>query len=206
MIVETRGITWRYYLFSFLSGLTFYTAALVPFYTDWGHISLSQVQFLQAWLMFWAFVLEIPTGVIADKFGRKHSVALGSLMTFLALIVYGAVPNFWAFLLAELFLAAGLALVSGANEALLYESLREEKNEKEFKKRFGRSFSIGQFAAIISAPLGGIIASKYGLNIPMYVTAFPTLIAIIVIMSAKEPILKHKGSESKKYLDIAKKE
>lgn len=154
--------------------------------------------------MFWAFILEIPTGVIADKFGRKYSVALGCLMTFLSFVVYGTFPNFIAFLVAEFLAALGIALMSGASEALLYDSLKEEKNESKFKNIFGRSFSIGQIAAIISAPIGGFIASKFGLNIPMMASAIPALIAVFIIMTAKEPIIAMKGSEEKKYINIAK--
>ena len=190
MLNNFKGITWRYYVFSFLAGLSFYTAALIPFYTNWGHISLTQVQFLQAWLMFWAFVLEVPTGVIADKFGRKYSVALGCLLTFFSFLIYGSFPNFSAFLVAEFLAAAGMALMSGASEALLYDSLKDENNESKFKNIFGRSFSIGQIAAIISAPVGGFIASKYGLNAPMLFTAFPVLIASIILVTAKEPSQK----------------
>ena len=200
-----KGITWRYYVFSFLAGLSFYTAALIPFYTNWGHISLTQVQFLQAWLMFWAFVLEVPTGVIADKFGRKYSVALGCLMTFFSFLIYGSFPYFSAFLVAEFLAAAGMALMSGASEALLYDSLKEENNESSFKNVFGRSFSVGQISAIISAPLGGFIAVKYGLNAPMLFTAFPALIASIILITAKEPSQKYSKSEKKNYLDIARK-
>jgi len=199
-----NGITWRYFVFSFLAGLSFYTAALIPFYTNWGHISLTQVQFLQAWLMFWAFVLEVPTGVIADKFGRKYSVALGCLLTFFSFLIYGSFPNFSAFLVAEFLAAAGMALMSGASEALLYDSLKDENSESKFKNIFGRSFSIGQIAAIISAPIGGFIASKYGLNAPMLFTAVPVLIASIILVTAKEPSQKYSKSEKINYLDIAR--
>lgn len=202
--MKLNGIIWRYYLYSFLAGLSFYTAVLIPFYTNWGHISLTQVQFLQAWLMFWAFVLEIPTGAIADKFGRKYSVALGCFVTFVAYLIYGIFPNFAAFLIAEFLAAAGLALISGAGEALLYDSLKEENNEGKFKKVFGRSFSIGQISAIISAPLGGFIAAKYGLNIPMIASALPFFLASIVLISAKEPAIKLVNIEKKKYLAIVK--
>jgi MFS family permease len=205
MTSKTAGITWRYYLYSFLSGLTFYTAALIPFYTQWGHLSLTQVQFLQAWLMFWAFVLEIPTGVIADKFGRKYSVVLGCFATFSSFLIYGLVPTFSSFLIAEFLAALGLALISGAGEALLYDSLKEENGESKFKNIYGRSFSIGQVAAIISAPIGGFIASRFGLNIPMIVTAFPFLIASVVVLTAKEPSFRFARTERKNYLDIAKK-
>jgi len=141
---------------------------------------------------------------MADKFGRKYSVALGCLMTFLSFLVYGSFPHFPAFLVAEFLAAAGMALMSGASEALLYDSLKEEKNEEKFKNIFGRSFSFGQISAIISAPLGGFIAANYGLNAPMLVTAFPALLAIFIIMSAKEPTSKVVMSEEKKYLNIAR--
>ncbi|MEI6690902.1 MAG: MFS transporter [bacterium] len=202
--MKTIGITWRYYIFSFLSGLSFYTAALVPFYTNWGHISLTQVQFLQAWLMIWAFVLEIPTGVIADKFGRKYSVAIGCLFIFISFLVYGTFPYFMAFLVAEFFAALGMALMSGASEALLYDSLKEENKTKDFKNIFGKSFSIGQISAIISAPIGGYIASKYGLNIPMLVTSIPALISTLLILTVKEPSIIKIKSANTRYSEIAK--
>ena len=202
MLDKLKGITWRYYVFSFLAGLSFYTAALIPFYTNWGHVSLAQVQFLQAWLMFWAFVLEIPTGIIADKFGRKYSVALGCLITFLSFLVYGSIPNFLTFLVAEFLAATGMALMSGASEALLYDSLKEENKEEKFKNVFGRSFSIGQISTIISAPVGGLIAANYGLNAPMLLTALPALIAAFILLTVKEPALKF--AKERKYLDIAK--
>ena len=74
-----HGTVWRYYLFNFFSGLTFYIAVLVPFYTQWGHLSLTQVQLLQSWLMIWIFILNAPTGAIADIVGRKKIVAIGCL-------------------------------------------------------------------------------------------------------------------------------
>ena len=56
----------RYYAFVFFKDLAFFSAVLVPFFTDWGGINLTQVQILQSWFMFWMFILEIPTGAVAD--------------------------------------------------------------------------------------------------------------------------------------------
>lgn len=148
--------------------------------------------------------MEIPTGVIADKFGRKYSVALGCLFSFVAYLIYGSIPSFTIFLLAEFLIAIGLALISGAAEALLYDSLKETSNEGKFKNIYGRSFSLGSVAAIVSAPLGGIIAAKYGLNTPMFFSAIPFLVAALVIFSAKEPNVVSSNSPKKSYLKIAK--
>ena len=196
------GIVWRYYLFSFLASLSFYTAVLVPFYTDWGHISLAQVQFLQAWMMFWAVLLEVPTGVIADRFGRKYSTALGCFFAFISTVLYGTVPLFEFFLIAEFLTALAIALISGASEALLYDSLQEQKEEESFKVIAAKSASIGSFAAILSAPLGGIIAAQYGLNAPMLLNSIPMLLAIFIIMSATEPKIAYQNKVDRKYLKI----
>ena len=58
----------------------FFGAVLVPFFTKWGGLELSQVFYLNAWFMLCSFALEVPTGVIADFFGRKVSLALGGLV------------------------------------------------------------------------------------------------------------------------------
>lgn len=71
---------WKYYLFSFLRDFAFFSAVLIPFFTKWGGISMTQVQLLQSWFMLWIFIMEVPTGAIADFFGRKHSLCLGTII------------------------------------------------------------------------------------------------------------------------------
>ena len=75
------------YAYAFFKDFAFFTAVLVPFFTQWGDISLLQVQLLQSWFSLWVFILEVPTGAVADKIGRKHSIALGSLIVALAVLL-----------------------------------------------------------------------------------------------------------------------
>jgi MFS family permease len=91
--------------------------------------------------MFWIFVLEIPTGAIADYIGRKQSIFIGSFITVIAMLIYGSIPNFSIFLLAEFLFATGVAFTSGADEALLYDALREECRENQSKNIFGKAHS-----------------------------------------------------------------
>ena len=196
---------WKYYLFNFLKEFALFSAVLVPFFTQWGNISLFKVQILQSWFMFWIFLLEVPTGAIADYFGRKISLILGSIVIALGVLVYGNTPRFEMFLLGEFILATGFALISGADQALLFDSLKEDKKEVESKKIFGKAHAFNLLGIFISAPLGSFAASKLGLNAPMYLTAIPFFLAAIVALSFKEPIIKEKTSEAKRYLDVVKK-
>ena len=100
-----------------------------------------QVQFLQSWFMFWHFILEVPTGVVADYFGRKKSVIIGLIFYFFGVLLYGTVPNFVVFLICEFILAMGVSLMSGADSAMLYDKLKEHGMEHESKKFFGKAQS-----------------------------------------------------------------
>jgi len=192
-----------YYFFVFLKDFLFFSAVLVPFYTQWGKIDQAKIQLLQSWFMFWLFLLEVPTGVVADYFGRKYSLALGALIFGLGVFVYSSFPRFEVFLLGEFLAATGAALTSGADEALLYDSLKEAGKENEAQKFFGFAETFRLIAILFSAPLGGLIASRFGLNFPMKFSALPLLVAAGIILVVKEP---QKGfqSESGRYWEIFK--
>ena len=181
-----KGIVWRSYLVSFFNGLTFYIAVLVPFYTQWGHLSLTQVQLLQSWLMFWIFIFNAPTGALADIFGRKIIIAIGCIFNAISSIIYVLYPGFYPFLLAEFIGAVGLSFISGAGSSLLYDSLKEAGYEDNFKRIFGRAMAFTQTAAIIASISGGIIAAKYGIQYPMLLSAIPLIIVGLIILTVNE--------------------
>ena len=191
------------YTYAFFKNFAFFSAVLVPFFTDWGHISLFQVQILQSWFSIWVFALEIPTGAIADKIGRKHSLTLGAIFIAIATTLYGFIPSFAIFLTAEFLFAVGYALNSGADQALLYDTLKSQGREGESKKILGRADALSLAGMMVAAPLGSLIAARMGLNAPQYMTAIPMLIAGILAWSIPEPKI-HTESESDKYLDIIK--
>jgi MFS family permease len=193
----------RNYLYAFFKNFAFFSAVLVPFFTDWGHISLFQVQLLQSWFSIWVFVLEVPTGAIADKLGRKYSLILGSLFIAVATIIYGSIPSFGIFLLAEFIFAIGYALNSGADQALLYDTIKSQGLEEKSKEIMGRSDALMLAGMMVAAPIGSVIAAKLGLNAPQILTAVPMLIAAALAWSIPEPTI-HSGSESHRYLDIIK--
>ncbi len=195
----------KYYWFNFLRGLFFTSGVLVPFFTNWGHISFAQIQFIQAWFMFWNFVLEIPTGVIADRFGRKTSMILGSLVLSIAALIYGSIPHFYNFLFSEFLFAVGITLISGADKAILYDSLKENNQEHLSIKIFNRAWSIHLLGLLIAAPIGSFMASKLSLNAPMLFMFVPSLLSLFVAWSLKEIKIKDKSAESLRYWAIFKK-
>jgi len=176
---------------------------LVPFLTDWGKISLNQVLLLQSWFMFWIFALEVPTGVIADRFGRKWSIVASVICLITAVFIYTSKPSFTVFMLAEFVWALAGSLQSGAEEALIYDTLEEKGESGKSKKIFGRMESMDMAGLMIAAPLGSLIAAHFGLRVPMLAMVLPLTIALLIACALEEPVSLHKETR-KNYFEILK--
>ncbi len=194
---------WKILAFRFCIHLHFVGAVLVPFFTDWGKLTFTQIMMLQSWFMLWIFLLEVPTGAVADYLGRKHSMILGCILNAIGILVYTSTPHFFVFLIAEFIWAASDCFISGANEAFIYDTLRELDSTKQSKKFFGRSESIGLVGLVISAPLGSLIAAHFGVKAPMFLMFIPQLIAALIGFTFTEPKIGKKR-ESDTYKKILK--
>jgi fucose permease len=100
----------------------FVAAVLAPVLHRVGGLSLAQMLTLNAWFMAWNSRSR-SCSAVADFFGRKWSMVLGEAVTASACVVYTIGPRWEVFLVGEVIFALGYALVSGADEALLYDSL-----------------------------------------------------------------------------------
>ncbi len=194
---------WKSYLIRMLFWMHFVAAVIVPFYTQWGHLPFSRILLINAWFMLWMFMFEVPTGTVADVLGRKPSLFMGAVISILGTLVYVSRPSFYIFLLAELILACGYSLISGAEEALAYDSLLMLNREAESKKVLARMESFKLTGIIIGALAGGVIAKYFGLRMPMLMQAVPLLAAALLILSLKEPV-RHDGHKKPPYLDLLK--
>ncbi len=180
-------------LYKFLISFTLFSGVLIPFFLDWGKISFTEVMILQSWFMLWIFILEIPTGVIADKIGRKNTLILAGLSFSLATIIYPSIPSLYIFLIAEFLFAVGVSLVSGSLNAIIYDSLKEIGKEKNSKKVFLRLSTFSRIALLVSAPIGSIIAKTLGSRMPFFLTTIPFALSFIIALTMKEPkIFTHK--------------
>jgi MFS family permease len=192
----------RLYLIRLLFWMQFFSAVLVPFYTDWGGISLQQVFLVNAWFFLCNFLFEVPTGTVADFIGRKWSLVLGSAIGAGGVILYASIPRFEAFLLAEAVMAIAYTLHSGADEALAYDSLKADGRHAEAAAVISRMEAFKLGGIILATILGGFIAARYGLQAPMRATAAPALLALLVALSLREPPGGSRSQTGRSYLAI----
>jgi MFS family permease len=182
-----RSNIWKMYADSLFFNMHFIAAVLVPFFTDWGGISFSRVLFLNTWYMFCVFAFEIPTGTVADFFGRKLSMLMGSTVSVLAVIIYVSYPNFYIFMAGETVWAIAFTLKSGANEALVYDSLKMIGQETRSQKVFSQLESFKMAGILTGALIGSVLAKFGGLRFPLMSMIVPFAISAIFIAMLKEP-------------------
>lgn len=193
----------KIYIFKFLVGFHLFAGVLIPFFTDWGKLSFTQIMLLQSWYMFCIFIFEIPTGAVADYLGRKHSIILSCFAILLGITFYVITPNFYIFLIGEFFWALSAALFSGADSALIYDTLKKYGREEESKKVMGKAESVFLIAIAVSSPLGSIIAATTNVRMPTLLMLIPYGLALIVALTFEEPVFKQE-KKKQTYMQIVK--
>ncbi|HNQ67735.1 MAG TPA: MFS transporter [Bacteroidales bacterium] len=161
---------------------------IVLFYQENG-LSLRDVLTLQAVYSIAVIALEIPSGYLADVWGRKSTIILGAVLGTIGFAIYSFTSGFYEFLIAELVLGVAQSFISGSDSALLYDSLKNENKENQFIKYEGRVLAIGNFAETIAAVVGGFLA-EISLRTPFYGQAIVAFIAIPAAFWIYEPSFK----------------
>lgn len=182
----------------------FFGPVLVPFFTQWGGVSLSQVFYLNAWFFFCNFLFEVPTGALADRLGRKTSLAIGSLLGFGAAFLYASRPMMAVFLAAEAVFALAFTFHSGADDALAYDSLKALGREKHSKKVLSRMEAFKLGGILFASLTGGFIADRWGLPAPLRVTGVAMFLSFFVVLLIHEPKASGPQRDPKDYEKVIK--
>jgi MFS family permease len=144
---------------SFLDGL-YFTTIVTSLYAVHVGMGLSDVVLAQAIYSTTVFLMEIPTGIVADKFGKKASMILGFTSGIVGVFIFLLNPMVLTLFAMRVFQATGNALNSGAREALLYDITAPLK--LNFKKVWGSVLSISIFGQALTGVVAGITLAIWG--------------------------------------------
>ncbi|MBI5949388.1 MAG: MFS transporter [Chloroflexi bacterium] len=147
---------------------------------------------------FWLLVavLQAPTGALADHIGRRRVMALGGLLFSATVLGFGFTQNYWMLFADYMLWAVAMSMMSGADQALVYDSLKESGEEDRFQKIAGRGFAVRLIAGMAGITLGGILGGWLSLGTVTKLGAIPPLLAAIVALTLHEPVIEH---EVKRY-------
>lgn len=158
---------------------------VVLFYQDNG-LSMSQIFLLKSIYSIAMVATELPSGYLADVWGCRRTILFGAVLGTLGIVIYSLSSDFASFAVAEVILGVGFSFVSGADSAMLYDSLKAENRENEYIKFEGRITSAGNFAEALAGVAGGLLAT-ISFRTPYYFQIFVASIAIPAAFFLKEP-------------------
>jgi MFS family permease len=146
------------YLYTFLSN-TSLSEAIWMLYLAYRGLTLFQIGLVESVFHVTSLLMEVPTGIVADRFGRRTSRLLSRVMAMIGTLLMIASRSFWGFALAFVFVALGYNLESGAGDALVYDSLVQAGRQYRYMRVKGRQEVAYQAAAIVSLVASGIVAT-----------------------------------------------
>jgi len=153
-------------------------------------LTLVQISLLESVVIGMIFLMEVPTGVLADKVGRKWSIATATFLLMCAEFLFIFARDFGWYIVISLFTGTAFAFASGAVEAMVYDSLPEEGRDHAMKRAMGRVNSMGQIAFFISPIIGAIIiddASPEKFIPAIALTVLALFIGLMVSFTLREP-------------------
>lgn len=158
---------------------------VVLFYHDNG-MGMQEIFILKSIYSVAIVTMEIPSGWMADVWGRKRTLFAGSVLGAAGFMIYSFSYGFWAFAIAEVILGIGHACVSGADSAMLFDSLKASGKTDQYIKNEGRITSAGNFAEALAGVIGGLLAA-ISLRTPFYFQFVVAAIAIPAAFTLAEP-------------------
>jgi MFS family permease len=167
----------KVFLEHFSFGLT------IPFSIVWmlqQGMTLPQVGLIQTVIFVCTFLLELPTGAIADTFGRKNSLTLGALAHTLGLVIFLFSHSFLGFFLSALCTGAAWALISGAEETYLHDIITPQSGQG-YKKLFSRVTMSDEVATLLGMFVGSILTASFSLQSTFVVAAFFMFLTVIYL-------------------------
>jgi len=177
----------KFYVASFLGGLSFTNGILVLYYRNCG-FTYTQIFIISVVYELLTFSLEIPSGVLADLWSRKWVVTIGHAISGLSFLVVLIAPtSYFIFIIWSILSAICTALNSGTMTAIIYDTLKQENQEDSFYKVQSNITILVLFSQTISIILGGWIATALNFNVTLVLSSAAGLLQAALLATVNEP-------------------
>ena len=173
--LKLYSIYWMLYKFGFTCTSFVYTARLVEKFgfTNQQVMSLNFIYFTSSLL------LEVPTGIISDRFGAKKAISLGAFCWFLGAVGYTYGSNYYHFALCEIVCAIGAAFLSGASDCWVGGHFNDYQKLVTYRSNLNQKIRI---LSVILTLAVGLYADKASLDFPYYIAGLMFLMSFVVTL------------------------
>lgn len=173
-------------LFKALQMALFPLAIITLFWKEHIGMSMTDIMVVQATLAATVVLAEFPSGYIADRFGYRSTLILSALLATVGWSFYLFADYYWQVIVAEILYGASMALVSGTDHSLMFESLSEMNQEDHYSKWSGKMQAFGQVGEGLAA-LTAATAYIFHLRCPFALEVVVCLVNVVVVLMLVEP-------------------
>ncbi len=173
----------RFCLYGFLKNQRYFEPFLILIFLEKG-MSFFQIGLLVAFREIVVNVFEIPSGALADVWGRRRSMVLSYSAYIASFLAFGLTEHVVMLFVAMFLFAIGEAFRSGTHKAMIFTWLRLQGREKERTQVYGYTRSWSKFGSALSVVLAAVFVYVYdSYTYVFYCTIVPYVLGIINILS-----------------------
>ncbi len=151
----------RFCLYGFLKNQRYFEPFILLAFLEKG-LTFLDVGLLVGFREVCTIVLEIPSGAVADVFGRRRSLIFSFLSYIVSFLLFALAPGFPLLMLGMFFFAVGDAFRTGTHKAMIFEWLRQEDRLAERTKVYGFTRSWSKIGSAVSSLIAGALVMITG--------------------------------------------
>lgn len=176
----TRGI-WTYYLFKATTSYGFIVPFSVVYLRHQGY-GLDVIGYAQAAFLFAIVAMEIPAGYVADRIGRRASLATGNACTVVVMGGYPFVESVGGWIALYVLWGVAWSFHSAIGDAWLYDFLERSDDSSAFASASGRAESVERAVSAVAAITAGAL---YAINpdFPFFANAALAVTGVPLVLS-----------------------
>ena len=175
-----------YYWYQAFNEPIFWGPILITYIIHIGQMPLADIYLMESIVVLSLIFLEVPSGALADLIGRKKTIVLGGVFGLFDIIWFSCANSPFDIWVANFLWIIGFSLKSGADSALIYDSLKILNLEKEYKRIEGRSFSTRLLLFAFGSIVAGLLA-EINLRLPVLLSSVGVAISLFASCFFKEP-------------------
>ena len=151
----------RFCLYGFLKNQRYFEPFIVLAFLEKG-LTFLDIGWLIGFREICILVLEIPSGAVADVFGRRRSMVFSFLSYIVSFLLFGLAQAMPLLIAAMLFFAIGDAFRTGTHKAMIFEWLRLENRLDERTRVYGFTRSWSKFGSAVSSLIAAALVIVSG--------------------------------------------
>jgi MFS family permease len=182
---------YKFSAYGFLKNLRFFDPFIILFFRQMG-MSFLEIGTLVSIREVATTILEVPTGFVADAYGRKNAMVFAFLSYIISFLIFYFFPSFLLYAAAMVFFAFGEAFRTGTHKAMILDYLKSRNISHLKVQYYGSTRSWAQVGSAVSAlAAGALVFYSGGYRIVFIASVVPYIAGLLLMISYPHSLNVH---------------